>query len=543
MSGGYVPADEREMHTSPLRERLVRIYFAHAPVEDTPGPGEKNEKSMSDVLPKPTASDSEEGPGAQSGSSPHSDWPQPAGPGPAEDDITRPHDTTPPPTAVEAADEASLPNADQTPGEGEEALDWFVIGPTGSQPSAPGAPASASPPSRRDERPREAGSIPLDRAGMFPPIPDEVIVQPLIYGERPPSRPEKPRIAKQGRRLWSIVLVRFAMILIVIGAAVIAASLLSGRVEEHEFLEDTPGVADALRTPVRTVSLPTATPIRHTAAPEEADEPHPTPEAETAQPDGAALMLGGVEMVFVPGGSFLMGDESRENSQPVHEVVLDAFYIDRTEVTNAQWRACVDAGVCSPPADTRAYDGTPYYDDPAFDNYPVIYVSWAAANTYCRWRGARLPTEAEWEMTARWDPRTGRVTRYPWGDEWDPERANACDASCPLPESADPTTDDGWPQTAPVGSFPAGASPLGALDMAGNVAEWVADWYGAAYYSVSPTENPTGPESGTTRVVRGGAWGVSAAGVQSALRSRFEPGLTAPGIGLRCAASAEDVTP
>ncbi|GAB4468138.1 MAG: hypothetical protein Kow00124_02070 [Anaerolineae bacterium] len=543
LPGGDAPGDEKGMPNGPLRERLVRIYFAPSRAEDAPGPEKKNETPMSDMLPEDGPPGSVENSNAEGNSTAPTHWPQPTGPGPAEDDITRPHDTTPPPIAAEAADEAGLPTTEQPPAEDEEAPDWFVIGPTEAPPSQPAGVVPAPPPSQRGSESVESGGAPLDRVGTFPPVPGEVIVQPLIYEGETPAPPEKPQRTRQVGRLWQIVLLRIAMILIVIGGAVTAAAILSGPREEREFAAATTAAPAILRTPVRTVSLPTATPIQPTARPEETAAPRPTSEPETAQPGGAALMLGGVEMVFVPGGTFLMGDESRENSSPRHEVTLDAFYIDRTEVTNAQWRACVEAGACSPPADTRAYDGTPYYDDPAFDDYPVIYVSWAAADAYCRWRGARLPTEAEWEMAARWDPQTGAVTLYPWGDEWDPARANACDSSCMLLEAADPAADDGWPQTAPVGSFPDGASPLGVLDMAGNVAEWVADWYGAAYYSVSPAENPTGPESGTTRVVRGGAWGVSAAGVQSVLRSRFEPGLTAPGIGLRCAVSAEDVTP
>jgi formylglycine-generating enzyme required for sulfatase activity len=254
-------------------------------------------------------------------------------------------------------------------------------------------------------------------------------------------------------------------------------------------------------------------------------------------------MQAGVQMVYVPGGTFAMGSQFAPEEGPIHDVTLSPYYIDQYEVTNAQWAACVLAGGCTEPAVTTAYDGSPYYGETAFDNYPVINVTWYEADTYCRWRGVRLPTEAEWEMAARWNPVTGAVTVYPWGDEWDPLRLNYCDASCLLTANADPSTDDGWPQAAPVGSFPAGASPVGALDMAGNVAEWVADWYGAGYYAISPAENPTGPASGTLRVVRGGAWGVGRDLLRSTVRSRFSPDLFAAGLGLRCAVSADAVNP
>ncbi len=254
--------------------------------------------------------------------------------------------------------------------------------------------------------------------------------------------------------------------------------------------------------------------------------------------ENSQIEQNGVPMVYVPGGGFQMGSGSKARS-----VNLDAYYIDRTEVTNRQWRECVDAGICKQPAAITDYAGDPYYGVDEFDDYPVIYVDWNQADVYCAWRGARLPTEAEWEKAARWDPDAGSALNYPWGNNWDPTLLNFCDQNCPL-SSAARSTDDGWAQTAPVGSFVKGASPYGALDMAGNVSEWVYDWFDDDYYLVSPESNPTGPDEGTQRVVRGGAWGVSDSTLLlSSIRSRFEPDEAGPGTGFRCALSAEAVEP
>jgi formylglycine-generating enzyme required for sulfatase activity len=202
-----------------------------------------------------------------------------------------------------------------------------------------------------------------------------------------------------------------------------------------------------------------------------------------------SAIIDGALLVFVPAGEFTMGsDDGNSDEQPAHTVYLDAFAIDRTEVTNAQYARCVQAGACRPPGSSSSYTRANYFADPRYADHPVIYVSWDDARAYCAWAGRRLPTEAEWEKAARGtDGRT-----YPWGDEWDASKAN--------------TSEAGPGDTTPVGAYPQGASPYGALDMAGNVWEWVADWYGEDYYRESPGENPLGPASGTNRVVRGGSW-------------------------------------
>jgi formylglycine-generating enzyme required for sulfatase activity len=191
----------------------------------------------------------------------------------------------------------------------------------------------------------------------------------------------------------------------------------------------------------------------------------------------------GMEIVYVPAGTFTMGlDEGQVNERPEHEVALDGFWIDRTEVTNAMYRLCMEVGVCTTPGFDKYY---PYEE---FSEYPVVYMSWDQSTTYCEWAGRRLPTEAEWEKAARGTD--GRI--YPWGNE------------APTSERLNFARESG--DIMAVGSYPESASPYGALDMAGNAWEWVADWYDAHYYSISPQSNPKGPDDGSFRVCRGGGW-------------------------------------
>jgi len=225
----------------------------------------------------------------------------------------------------------------------------------------------------------------------------------------------------------------------------------------------------------------------------------------------------GAETFSVPAGEFTMGSDSGEASEkPVHRVYLDSFWIDRTEVTNGQYTHCVTAGKCNPSrsADNSKVNG---------ENQPVVSVAWDDAKAYCEWAGARLPTEAEWEKAARGSD--GR--KWPWGNS-----PATCDYSV---LDAGDGRGCGRDTTWPVGSKTSGASPYGALDMAGNVWEWVADWYDATYYSRSPARNPTGPESGTLRVLRGGSWRDLSYGVRTTIRNYGNPGATGVYFGFRCA--------
>lgn len=241
------------------------------------------------------------------------------------------------------------------------------------------------------------------------------------------------------------------------------------------------------------------------------------------------LQGGSGEMVHVPAGWFTMGrDDGMDREAPTHRVYLDAFYIDRYEVTNAEYKECVDAGACPAPDPSLPGSNTrrSYYPNPDYANYPVIMVSWGDADAYCRWANKRLPTEAEWEKAAGWDPNTEAMYDYPWGN------------SAPTPDLLN-YGESGFADTTEVGSYPEGRSPTGAYDMAGNVWEWVNDWYSSDYYARSPERNPTGPASGTDKIYRGGSWRESnPAMVRVTFRGHTEPENFWVALGFRCAKSA-----
>lgn len=210
----------------------------------------------------------------------------------------------------------------------------------------------------------------------------------------------------------------------------------------------------------------------------------------------------GAEMVLVPAGEFIVGstDDQIETAYqaamkvvkvphsdytdegPQHKVFLDGYFIYKTPVTVAQYKKfCAATGRGMPQSPDWGWK----------DDQPIVNVTWDDAKAYCNWAGVLLPTEAQWEKAARGTD--GRL--YPWGNRWDDKRLQ-CSKNAPSDAR----------RTAPVGSFPAGASPYGCLDMAGNVWQWCADWYDVDYYKTSPKRNPTGPDHGNYRVMRGGSW-------------------------------------
>jgi formylglycine-generating enzyme required for sulfatase activity len=244
-------------------------------------------------------------------------------------------------------------------------------------------------------------------------------------------------------------------------------------------------------------------------------------------------------MIYVPDGEFLMGStdadvKAGDDEKPQHTVYLEAFWIDETEVTNAQYVRflnvlgghqatclgydCVETQAGDRDSHIFRQDGR-YVAEDGFKDHPVIEVTWYGAQAYCEWAGVRLPTEAEWEKAARGVD--GRL--YPWGDDA-PDCRKAQYADC---EGA----------TVEVSSVPAGASLYGVLDMSGNVWEWVADWYGPAAYRSSPAQNPLGPDSGVRKVFRGGSWGYPAAFIRVSERARNRPTYAGFNVGFRCAAA------
>jgi formylglycine-generating enzyme required for sulfatase activity len=223
-------------------------------------------------------------------------------------------------------------------------------------------------------------------------------------------------------------------------------------------------------------------------------------------------------MVRVPAGAFLRGSPDGvglRDEHPQRKIELDAFDIDRTEVSVADYGKCVSAGACEPPACTE--DG----DEPEKrGTYPVVCVPWESAKAYCAWAGKRLPTEAEWEKAARGT----EGAKFPWG-AGEPSCARANHYDC-------------GNERKPVDSLPEGKSPYGALNMAGNVYEWVADWHHADYYALSPSKNPPGPWSGRKKVVRGGAYSYGGDELTSHGRTYDLPEKAYDQVGFRCAKSA-----
>jgi formylglycine-generating enzyme required for sulfatase activity len=262
-------------------------------------------------------------------------------------------------------------------------------------------------------------------------------------------------------------------------------------------------------------------------------------------------------MMKIPGGKFFMGTDDpndEEHERPAHQVTLSPYCMDTTEVTVAAYKACSDRGECKRAPRENEWEGITAFSHKLYDplcnirepkaraNQPINCLDWELADAFCKAVGKRLPTEAEWEFATRGSD--GR--RYPWGD--DPPtnggHLNACGTECLAWAKAHPDPDnplramylfdDGFATTAPVGSFPKGASPFGLQDVVGNVWEWVSDWY--APYTPEPSTNPKGAETGTERVLRGGAWnGSDPAWVRPTYRFKSSPKLRSYGIGVRCA--------
>ncbi len=295
---------------------------------------------------------------------------------------------------------------------------------------------------------------------------------------------------------------------VLVGVAGVALSALGlGRLIDGNVAPAPPATATAGARVSTATAPPAPTP---TAAPTPASSP-------TVRMPGTSRVrsVDAMVEVWVPGGSFRMGLESGwESERPVRAVTLDGFWLDRTEVTNAQYQACVATGRCS-------QHDYPLSSDFSAPQQPVVEVTWFDASDYCAWVGARLPTEAEWEYAARGPD----GVLYPWGNDLREGIANCEESVC----------NDGYELTAPVGSFPEGASWVGALDMAGNVWEWVADWF--SVYPSAPQTNPTGPSTGEWRMTRGGDFDNDETYMRSVHREEDLPTATYDSLGFRCARS------
>ncbi len=272
---------------------------------------------------------------------------------------------------------------------------------------------------------------------------------------------------------------------------------------------------------VRVLPTPTNTPTRtRTSTPTATFTPTSTLTPTPAEPSDGTVRkhpVDGAEYVYISAGEFIMGSSDEDELADIDEkpqvtVYLDGYWIKRTEVTNAEYSQCVEAGACDKLDSDRL-------DDPEYANHPVTRVNWFEANQYAEWIGGRLPTEAEWEKACRGTD--GRI--YPWGN--DAPNSNLSNYAR--------NVDD----TAEVGTYsPQGDSPNGLVDMAGNVWEWTADWYASDYYGTlagRTARNPQGPESGIQRTLRGGSFLNSARSVRCARRNHSEPGGRSDYVGFR----------
>ena len=320
------------------------------------------------------------------------------------------------------------------------------------------------------------------------------------------------------RTIWGLSVILLILVLTVASLSLINnAQLVGGNPEAATATTQSQVLA------VLTSVAPTRTPIPLPTIP-----PTPTP--------APLISKTGMRMLYVPSGPFRLGNDDGENDEkPSRQVTLDAFYIDETEVTNAQYAQCVAEGVCRLPGSLNASYHPAYYGTAEYANYPVLFVDWYAADNFCRWRNGRLPSEAEWERAAGYNPSERQRQLYPWGNQFEGTRLNYCDAACPR-DGRDESTRDGHRDTAPVNSFANGRSPVGAYNMLGNVAEWVNDWYQRDYYATAPEVNPRGPAEGEYKVLRGGSWFSRVDELTVTNRFFFDPLVSRATIGFRCAA-------
>jgi eukaryotic-like serine/threonine-protein kinase len=375
----------------------------------------------------------------------------------------------------------------------------------------------AAAPARKDaSQSREGSSTPVEKVSE--PLPPTALA--------PDSTPQPPLKTTRKRKLQLWIIGLGVLVVVICLAAVVAI-----------FGKDIKAALGITHTPTGTWT-PT-----NTSMPEYT----PTPSLPTFTPTFQIITRirpqDGMVMVQVPEGEFNMGLGTDQNlaiclqyrtncspdlfmdEAPAHAVILDAYWLDQTEVTNGMYAQCVKAGICQVPNSPTSVTRKSYFNNSEYADYPVLSVDWYDARTYCKWAGARLPTEAEWEKAARGT----NAFLFPWGNN---------DPTCILANY--------WPvdggrscvgDTSRVGSYPAGQSPYGAYDLAGNVAEWVNDGYDPNYYNSSPYLNPQGPDSSDFRVLRGGAWNFGENDITTVSRVKYNPISTFDPVGFRCASS------
>ena len=347
----------------------------------------------------------------------------------------------------------------------------------------------------------------VETRAPVPPPP----VRPSLAAAAEPAKPGSPPL---GLILGLGVVAVLVVVGIVVGGMLTGGDRGAGTATQTQSVAaaatatQPPAAATATTAPTvePTVTLaPTAAPL-----PTDTATPEPTPTATAVPvPNGMAL---------IPAGTFNMGsDAGQADERPVHAVTLRPFFLDVFEVTNARYRACVEAGQCQAQANRNSFTRASYATLPEYDNFPAVQVTWDQAVAFCAFEGKRLPTEAEWEYAAR----GGADQRYPWGNDFDPARVPA-------------RVQD----TVAVGTLD-NASAFGVFDLPGNVNEWVADFYSRTYYAESPAENPAGPADGSRRVFRGGSFGNADGSFYTASRRYNQaPGFRDADIGFRCAQDA-----
>jgi sulfatase modifying factor 1 len=316
-------------------------------------------------------------------------------------------------------------------------------------------------------------------------------------------------------KLLRILLISALLVIFVAGcssvtevpAVAIATETKQAEAPAEQPATQVPPTVTATAEPPTATTEPTATEIPPTNTPKPSATPQPTVlPAEITDAHG-------IPMVLVPAGEFVMGsDRDQAAARPAHTVYLDDFYIDVYEVSQTRYKECLAAGGCELTPGTGEL-----LNRPVWDEHPMMDITWYDAQEYCEWRGGSLPTEAQWEKAARGTDER----KFPWGNEpvtCERARYGEC----------------GW-MTAPIGTHPAGASSYGVQDMAGNAWELIYDWYQQDYYSVSPAENPTGPEEPTGyKSERGGAWFYEADLMTAIWRNNLPPTAHYLYVGFRC---------